>query len=104
MTPAEINQAIAESVGWKPTTDSGWCMGPDGEPIITLPNYHGDLNACAEFEDALRGTDEEYHNDPVHYRRYTEYQYGLMSRFGASAPAPARCEFYLRITGKWREQ
>ena len=111
MTPDEINRAIAESVGWtceaeNPTEATMCWVRPGNMPhqMEQIPNYHGDLNACAEFEDALLCAYDEFRNDTLYHRRYNEYQYSLMSRFGASAPAPARCEAYLRTIGKWRSE
>jgi len=102
MTPDEINRAIAESVGWEPIPEG--CFHPDNPVFTHPPNYHGDLNACVEFEAFMRGTDKQYENDWYRHRIFVDYQYRLMSTFGASAPASARCEACLRTIGKWRSE
>jgi len=105
MTPDEINRAIAESVGWKPTTDSGWCMGPDGEPIITPPNYHDDLNAIQEAvalmpNSAHNAFQFEVMNYLVHVhegKSITRVDYML-------APADVWARAYVKAIGKWRSE
>jgi len=108
VTPSEINRAIAESVGWKPTTDSGWCVDPDGQPIITPPNYHGDLNACAEFEKTITGDSRECYAENIAVAVWGSAIGNTMSYMGASqlitATARSRCEAYLRTRGKWRTE
>jgi hypothetical protein len=110
MTPDEINRAIAESVGWKPTTDSGWCMGPDGEPIITPPNYHGDLNAIQEAvaESFTSNESLDAFAENLAVVIFGSYPDALLRYSDAAmmvnATAPQRCEAYLKTIGKWRDQ
>jgi len=54
-------------------------------PLLT------DLNEVHKAEMAFRGKPEEFHNDPLIYRRWKDYQYHLISHFGASATADERC-------------
>jgi hypothetical protein len=139
MTPAEINQAIAESMGWdwyavekagwyyregghgytnrieeagKYTKEQATALIIRGEPMsivqIPPPNYHGDLNACAEFERALLGGNAKQNIHSTN--RYTNELCKLLQCLDtalfqfATATAPQRCEAYLKTIGKWREQ
>ncbi len=68
-----------------------------------IPNFCSDLNAMHEAEMFMRGTLEQFHNDPVRYRMFNTYQHELMSRFGPSAEASQRAEVFLRMFGKWKE-
>jgi hypothetical protein len=107
MTEEQINIAIAESCGWwdcKMVSDD-----PMGRPkgvdnmFLHLPDYCNDLNAMAEAEKCLRGTDEQYHTDVAIHRRWKEYQSFLIERYMASATARQRAEAFLKVLGKWKE-
>jgi hypothetical protein len=105
MTPDEINIAIAESVGWRPTTDIGWCLGPDDEPIITPPNYHGDLNAIQEAVMTLSIRLPAIPHADSDRSRFVYALQDLCGDKGAViATAPQRCEAYLRTMNPWRYQ
>jgi len=107
MTHTEINRAIAESLGWKPTTDSGWCMGPDGEPIITPPNYHGDLNAIQEAVLTLVDLHAFLRELQIVTEKFTSVDADWDDEwlwYSVNATAPQRCEAYLKTIGKWRDQ
>ncbi len=65
----EINTAIAKELGWKFQQGTepqyggggtnilrGWIAPGKTRPVINLPNYHGSLDACAEFEKTLKNT------------------------------------------------
>lgn len=107
MTNEEINRTVAESVGWQiyaDEADGGVCWHKPHEGYRKRsPDYCNDLNAMHEVEMLMRGTLEQFHNDWARHRRFSEYQYRLMSRFGVSATARQRAEQYLRTIGKWRE-
>jgi hypothetical protein len=112
MTPTEINIAIAESLGWKRLPSDfnwGWWKHPDNETVGNvniLPNYHADLNACAEFE---RGIDNGYYG--VLYEvcnlgfefKHTRTHWDYADCGFASATPLQRCEAYLRVKGLWKE-
>lgn len=53
MTDQEINKAIAEAVGWKPTFDAGICWNNEGNAIVSPPNYCNNLNEMHEVEKKL---------------------------------------------------
>lgn len=112
MSPEQINVAIAEACGFsdiigghgfhqKMSDEKSKECG--GRWRFSIPDYHTDLNACAKMEKWLRGTDEQYHNDPVIHERWRSYQDYLTRKFGVSAPAPDRCEVFLKVLGLWKE-
>ncbi len=113
MTPEEQRIALAEWDGWKysPSANSSikheavmaWYR-PGNPPwhLEQLPDYLNDLNAVHELEMKMRGTLEQYHNDPVMHRRWKEYQYYLIQRYGASATAEERCEALLKTLNLWK--
>lgn len=123
MTPDEINREIAAILGvkaydrhlWEDKDERryfecqrckayiGWgdfskekgvfndtCRGNDAD-------FHGDLNACAQFEATL--PEEQIK------RLYVYHLASLMKpgEFTVMAPAPQRCEAFLRVHGKWKE-
>ena len=112
MTEKQINMAIAYATDWKATTDGGICWGPDNEPIITPPNYCGDLNPMHEAEkvfdtaatdtrslwlDTLSVVIEWPQTKNAHELRF-EVQYGT-----ARATARQRAEAFLRTLNLWTE-
>jgi hypothetical protein len=104
MTPDEINEAIAKSLGWKPRV----IFIKDGLGNFDVPNYHSDLNACAEFEQRL--------SREANIRNWTEAgeyvdklgdvlclgNVRLITEFDKiTATAAQRCESYLKLKGLW---
>jgi hypothetical protein len=115
MTPAEINRAIAESMGWvlMPHEDLDmnmvlkggriWYRHPVEKTVSSvhnMPDYYNDLNACVEFEEAVCKHDSEQDV----YVNYLYIRMASGNRHPVRATAPQRCEAYLRTIGKWREQ
>jgi hypothetical protein len=98
MTKEEINIVIAESCGWKPTVDAGICWGPNGEEIITPPNYCRDLNAMHEAEDFLR----KGFGGASRIQSYRGKLNGI-TKYPQHATARQRAEAFLRTIGKWKE-
>ena len=92
MTSEQINELIAEACGQIVEKDGVLCR------LVDIPNYHGDLNACAEMEKVL--TDDQHEL----YRIELFEICGDNSRKIVSATAPQRCEAFLRTIGKWQEQ
>lgn len=95
MTNAQINIAIAEACGWKPTTDGGICWDCNGSPIGTPPDYCNDLNAMHEAEKIF---------DNALYCRYidelcTQAIKGKNCMYLATAAQ--RAEAFLKTIGKW---
>lgn len=89
MTPAEINRAIAEWMGW----------------TLVRPNFYGDLNACHEFEQRLtveqsaaygKLLDEVINSDFVNRE-------SCLIWADWHAGAPQRCEALLRTLNLWRD-
>lgn len=102
MSPQEQNIAIAEACGWKrPFGNTGDWERPDGSMArhLSIPSYHSDLNACAEFEATLTPIQEEF------YRLKLS---SITHRGGRDrnvfATAPQRCEAFLRTLNLWKEQ
>lgn len=113
MIPEEINIAIAKVCGWGTCPDNGrlfakWKHYETGRLAQTdehLPNYHGDLNACAEMEKML--TDEQWdtyadyllweENPAMAHSNYSSF------RVGRSATAPQCCEAFLKTLNIWKE-
>jgi hypothetical protein len=95
MNDEEINRAIAEHLGWKPTTDGGICWTDDGEAIITPPNYCGDLNAMHEAEKTLE-------NHQLWMMTYALAGIVHVDTPIAHATSYQRAEAFLRTVGKWR--
>lgn len=125
MTPTEINRAIAELRGardirisnrWEvtdppeaPCVDVG--LFADG--IRAIPDYYHSLDACASFEGTIKLNEDQC--------IYRDMLIGVVSgdmRNGigmdgelmcndfdfATATAPQRCEAFLRMHGKWRDE
>lgn len=114
MKPEQINIAIAEHCGWKPSPgfimyDGGrvdftvW-LDPDGAKHNDAPNYHGDLNAMHEAERDAEGVNE--------YAYYLNLGRSVLGRSICCesdhhrlpwATAAQRAEAFLRTIGKWIE-
>lgn len=112
MTNDEIRIAISEELGWNTRKQQ---LGgvfvyhdPQGDICATLPNYPEDLNACHE---AWKSLNEEE-------QRLWLYQLFVVCGFDGAvvgayhtketnivvnATAPQRCEAFLRVKGKWKE-
>jgi hypothetical protein len=114
MKPARQNQVIAELCGWSHHTNmwgTFWwhdevnkTLPPGDDGFRKLPNYHGDLNACAEMEKTLDTNQLSEYADrletvcvPVHICQITHWQAIAM------ATSAQRCEAFLRTHGKWEE-
>jgi hypothetical protein len=119
MTDREINIAIAEFCGWKPSDPRGnwchpsnWSLAKNGAYSVwvgsdKLPNYVEDLNAMHEAESILS------HALHVIFRKllWEEIQSGRDDddaeqdeRYFVSATASQRAESFLRTLGIWVEQ
>jgi hypothetical protein len=103
-----INRAMAEVAGRNLTYLGGWWVeiGPGvlGRTEDELPNYLEDLNAVHEVEKTMRGTDEQYYNDPIIHRRWKEYAYYLLESYGVCATARQRCEAILKTLSRWNPE
>lgn len=125
MTPEEINEAIAEWMGWKRSKNSnGWWLQSPNHPIdkcgqcgtfaptaLHLPNFYGDLNTIHE---AFRRLDPHLRNDYVAFlwkitgnetsaNFWTEYNFrGFYACIHATAPQ--RCEALLKCLNLWRTE
>jgi len=109
MNAEQINIAIAESLGWtqvrRPDNQMVWCQ-PRGifQMETTLPNYHGDLNACAEMERKGLVTDQEIEDylEALNEALEADVPKGSPSFTAYFATAPQRCEAYLKTKGLWK--
>ena len=110
MTPKEINIAIATACGWtdcKLIGEPGCWRAVGDEPgsrhHIPVPDYCGDLNACAEMEATLSEEEcQKYQallDDSI---REEELDYPAAC-YWFHATAPQRCEAFLRTKGLWRD-
>ena len=113
MTPNEINVAIAEACGWTgiycsaiqrgPFKPRFYGVSPDGNNRL-VPNFCGDLNACAEMVKSLASSQR---------RTYTQNLYDIVCGMAApesddwfyvtNATPKQRCETFLRSLGMWKE-
>lgn len=99
MTNEQINIAIAEACGWKPTTDGGICWDCNGAPIVTPPDYCNDLNAMHEAEKKLTEKRlQTYLDFLADAPRDDVYQTWTGSVF---ATARQRAKAFLKTIGKW---
>jgi hypothetical protein len=92
----------------KPPARDGFSVTADGtSPYEPVPNYHGDLNACAEMEKSLSGEKQQVWYlqklTQVRYRDGVAGMIGCMIDKTTFATAPQRCEAFLRVVGKWKE-
>ena len=114
MTKEQINQTIAGACGWTVIGHSdGLLMGcrPGNSTIRNpIPNYHGDLNACAEMEKTL-AIDLEYQY-AVQLAIMTIGQEFSDDGFSPNgwgyyavlhATAPQRAEAFCRTLGLWED-
>lgn len=109
MTPAEINRAIADHLGWKQVEVYEWTTDGKTRPPkqwyeeSDLPNYTRDLNAMHEAE-TIMTTDKdllEYFN---HLSQFVPPE-GRSIRDSMDivcATAAQRAEAFLRTVGKWK--
>lgn len=119
MTPNEINEAIARSLGYRlePRPHAGgWWIAPNNNASMSPPDYYSSLDACAEFESSL--SKESKFNHKTGSRiipEYIEYTNDLMDLFAeddefynykrslaVSATSAQRCECYLKLKGLWK--
>jgi hypothetical protein len=84
MTPSQQNEAIAKWFG--------------GGEILTPPDFYGDLNACAEFEQKLSGPEQ------LSYLGILGRKDVWCNWLSVTATAPQRCEALLRTLGLWEEE
>ena len=72
-----------------------------------IPNYTGDLNACAQFEDALDYMNGERSQYLAHLTRivaqYNDDKPSSKCRGTHRATAAQRAEAFLRTIGRWEE-
>jgi hypothetical protein len=103
MTPEQINIKIAELCGWaRRDTNTGFYRNGDNERL-GIPDYVGDLNACAEFEATVQNI--VAYTAELHFV-VTGYSAPYMCANPTKivrATAPQRCEAFLRTLGLWEE-
>ena len=111
MTPNEINEAIALSLGYqflpreiqeKRGFVEIWCMGcwSNGKTSIPLLRYYSSLDSCSEFTSALDGYEEQYMFELLTIIG-ADKPLPKLTFLGITATAPQRCEAYLRLKGLW---
>lgn len=134
MTPDEINSVIAAACGWDKVGLSLAGLGgyppigfntaictqefnddkirygkPEGKRWYRLPNYYGNLNACAEFAKTLNANEQVYYWDALYqvanngnvYWSDDSSEHNCYAT--ANATAPQRCEAFLRVKGLWKD-
>jgi len=106
MNPQEINKRIAIACGWEIHPKDRFVVIPPNspnsvQPLNTIPNYHGDLNAMHEAEKVLNP------------EQYSPYLTELMRQNTADdstelgsyhATAAQRAEAFLRTIGQWEDE
>lgn len=116
MTPNEINEAIAKSLGIKTIIKTRKNSSGESVEVVATQvpsdeigfskfrqlNYYGSLDACAEFEASLSAIEldkyqQSFAATQIEYDR-DEYHEKLIR-----LTAPQRCEAYLRTKLLWKE-
>jgi len=119
MTDQEIRIAVAEELGWRAEQNMGsaggyvaidpngsgydFCLGATkGDAIeANCPDYSHDLNACHEMEKAIGG--EERIKYGVELAKFYKTHDWYLWWHLIHVTARQRCEAFLRVRGKWRE-
>lgn len=113
MTPNEINEAIAKSLGVKTEKCSCGDFLRDTHTRQHIKDYYSSLDACAEFE-ASFSTELSSNYWTAEIGAYIEWLYevcsghdfdpeeGIVYRYLVLATAPQRCEAYLKMKGLWK--
>jgi hypothetical protein len=107
----EINIAIAEHCGWiwneacviaEEHFQPCWTKGT-GEMADRVPNYAGDLNACAELEKTLESKplQEAYVQELSEFIPHAFFEEAVNVFDIIHLSALQRCEAFLRTVGKW---
>jgi hypothetical protein len=111
MTPDAINRAVATAQGFTDIYDNEeWHEDGDSDGFVIVqrgqqngrdrcvPKYTSDLNACAEFEATLTGSERE-----TYKYRLVDVCSGPRTGNGEAifATAAQRCEAYLRVKSLW---
>ena len=109
MNPQEINKRIAIACGWEIHPKDRFVVIPPNspnsvQPLNTIPNYHGDLNAMHEAEKWMTGNmrllDFWKYADTL--KRITPANLGCDSYIHATAAQ--RAEAFLRTIGQWEDE
>ena len=102
MTPLEINKAIAQVCGYKPSPDGlGWLNDRGIKFYNTdgFPNYVNDLNAMHEAEKVLTWEQRAKYCDSL-----AQYSHSLTEYWYCShATATQRAEAFLKIFNLWKK-
>ena len=113
MTPESVNQAIAESLGWRqsPIGDTrklGWVNPEDraqvSRPAHELPNFFSSLDACASFEKTLNRLDQLQYETMLKQAVQGVSDFPPIDFELITATAPQRCEAFLKVRGLWEEE
>lgn len=126
MKPEKMRQKIAEALGWKgpdhPDTLESikgwwssnrgvWWITPNGEMVMlsSVPNYPESLDACAEFESALKPASRHFYMCELErilgfYSGPGGWDMGPESLWAMVTATPLqRCEAFLKTKGLWEE-
>ena len=108
MTPTKINQTIAEACGWRQLSShfggsEGVWQDSDGVSHAKIPNYNGDLNACAEMVSALDRLQKSRYHSELHRIVGIENAKDGTERYATEATAPQRAEAFCKTLGLWEE-
>jgi len=118
MTHQEINEAIAEHLGWKSPsspeakaahvnwqTADKWWIDPDGHEQFAhnIPDYCNDLNAMHEAEKVIRNSWDSYFESLISVRwRDAQPDRHPADLSPAGATAEQRAEAFLRTLNLWK--
>jgi hypothetical protein len=64
----DLSRQVAEVMGWKESEHPQFCVSPNGEVQMYLPDYANDLNLAMEFAQTYKGKVE------IHLYNDGEYQ------------------------------
>lgn len=108
VTPESQRIAIATACGWKRSTNycsdgtqvGHYWLSKDGESNNDIPDYLSDLNACAEFEKTLTGSQRNDYYSALYDMQTSRFVSDVMFH-AMCATAPQRCEAFLRTLSLW---
>jgi hypothetical protein len=113
MTNDEIRIAVAELRGWRNVerlkdTNGRWAIvGMTGNRNyrIPVPNYPESLDACSEFEQTLGGHKQiSYGRELLQLLGFVTPPSGFYEYVTIAMATPLqRCQAFLRLHGKWKE-
>ena len=104
MTPEQINTTIHKACGWTRRHRHTSFYSNGDNKRLGVPDYYNDLNACAQFEATMTAAQRVEYGFELNNVICAHNAQPYPTRFEyATAPAPQRCEAFLRVRGLWEE-